>query len=172
MPNADLYVTALDTPVGPSQLVYDATGTVHAFGWHDGDTWLRRFGKTAFVTAEDRFGLVAAMQAYFAGEVHIIDRIPVRFSGTPFQNSVWQALRAIPAGETMSYGALAKRLGQPGAMRAVGLANGANPIGVIVPCHRVIGADGSLIGYGGGMDRKKWLLAHEARHTGLFGSLR
>jgi methylated-DNA-[protein]-cysteine S-methyltransferase len=170
MPNADLCVTALDTPLGRSRLVYDGSGTVHAFGWYEGDRWLRQFGAAGVVAAADPFGLVAAMQAYFAGAVRSLDRIAVHFSGTSFQTSVWQALRAIPAGETTSYGALAKRLGQPGAMRAVGLANGANPIGVIVPCHRVIGADGSLTGYGGGIDRKRWLLAHEAHHsgTGLF----
>jgi methylated-DNA-[protein]-cysteine S-methyltransferase len=172
MPNDDLFVTGLETPVGQARLVYDAEGVVHAFGWYEGDTWLERFGRADFVEGADPFGLVAAMAAYFDSDVRAIDHIRVRMRGTPFQNTVWQALRSIPAGETMSYGALAKMLGQPGAMRAVGLANGANPIGVIVPCHRVIGADGSLTGYGGGIARKKWLLAHEARHTGLFGSLR
>jgi len=78
---------------------------------------------------------------------------------------VWKALRRIPGGKTTSYGALAKKIGEPKAVRAVGLANGANPVGVVVPCHRVIGSDGSLTGYGGGLPRKKWLLAHEARHT-------
>jgi methylated-DNA-[protein]-cysteine S-methyltransferase len=173
MPNADsLFVSRLETPLGAAQLVYDGEGAVHAFGWHDGDTWLTRFGRAGFVDGADPFGLVAAMAAYFDGDVRVLDHIAVHFRGTPFQNSVWQALRDIPVGETLSYGALARRLGQPTAMRAVGLANGANPIGVIVPCHRVIGADGSLTGYGGGLERKKWLLAHEARHTGLFGSLR
>jgi methylated-DNA-[protein]-cysteine S-methyltransferase len=172
MPNAELFVTGLETPIGQAQLVYDNDGLVYAFGWYEGDTWLKRFGRADFVEDTDPFGLVAAITAYFESDVHAIDHIRVQMRGTAFQNSVWQALRSIPAGETMSYGALAKKLGQPGAMRAVGLANGANPIGVIVPCHRVIGADGSLTGYGGGIARKKWLLAHEARHTGLFGSLR
>ena len=93
-----------------------------------------------------------------------LDRIPAVFSGTPFQNRVWKALRKIPIGTTTSYGALAKKIGEPKAVRAVGLANGSNPIGVVVPCHRVIGSDGSLTGYGGGLPRKKWLLDHEARH--------
>jgi methylated-DNA-[protein]-cysteine S-methyltransferase len=172
MPNAELSVTRFETPVGSASLVYDSEGQVHAFGWYEGDTWLKRFGRAGFVDGTDTFGLLAAIAAYFAGDVHAIDHIRVQMRGTAFQNTVWQALRSIPAGETMSYGALAKKLGQPGAMRAVGLANGANPVGVIVPCHRVIGADGSLTGYGGGIARKKWLLAHEARHTGLFGSLR
>ncbi len=172
MPNAELFVTGFETLIGQARLVYDNEGQVHAFGWYEGDTWLKRFGCADFVDGTDPFGLVATMNAYFAGDVRAIDHIRVQMRGTAFQNAVWQALRGIPAGETMSYGALAKKLGQPGAMRAVGLANGANPIGVIVPCHRVIGADGSLTGYGGGIARKKWLLAHEARYTGLFGSLR
>jgi len=87
---------------------------------------------------------------------------------------VWQALREIPAGTTTSYGAIARKLGKPDAMRAVGLANGANPIAIVVPCHRVIGSDGSLTGYGGGLERKRWLLAHEARYAGegLFKKVR
>ena len=94
-----------------------------------------------------------------------------RPSGTEFQNRVWNALWAIPYGETTSYGALAKVIGFPGGARAVGLANGANPIGLIVPCHRVIGADGSLTGYGGGLPLKKALLAHEAQHADRHGEL-
>jgi methylated-DNA-[protein]-cysteine S-methyltransferase len=87
--------------------------------------------------------------------------VKCRLAGTPFQRSVWSALRRIPAGTTTSYGALAEHIERPTAVRAVGHANGANPISVVVPCHRVIGADGSLTGYGGGLDRKRWLLAHE-----------
>ena len=174
MPNADsLSVSAFDTPLGAARIVYDGAGAVRAFGWEGGDNWLCRFGTSEVAAGEDPFGLAARMRAYFDGDVHVIDRIRVHFAGTAFQNTVWQALRTIPAGESLSYGGLAKKLGAPKAMRAVGLANGANPIGVIVPCHRVIGADGSLTGYGGGIERKKWLLAHEARYagTGLFGSV-
>jgi methylated-DNA-[protein]-cysteine S-methyltransferase len=98
-----------------------------------------------------------------AGHTAVLDSLEVETAGTPFQRTVWHALREIPAGATMSYGALAKRIGRPSAVRAVGLANGANPIGIVVPCHRVVGADGSLTGYGGGLERKRWLLAHEAR---------
>jgi len=87
--------------------------------------------------------------------------VPVRAGGTPFQRVVWAALREIPPGRTTSYGQLAARLGRPGASRAVGLANGANPVAIAVPCHRVIGADGTLTGYGGGIERKRWLLEHE-----------
>jgi methylated-DNA-[protein]-cysteine S-methyltransferase len=99
--------------------------------------------------------------AYFAGELCEFD-LPIRMAGTPFQRLVWQGLRTIPYGVTISYAELARRVGHPGAARAVGAANGRNPIGIVVPCHRVIGADGTLTGYGGGLDRKQWLLEHEA----------
>jgi methylated-DNA-[protein]-cysteine S-methyltransferase len=102
-----------------------------------------------------------AISAYFAGELAALDAIPVRSGGTAFQREVWAALRAIPVGATLSYGALAQQIGRPAAVRAVGLANGANPIGIVVPCHRVIGANASMTGYGGGVHRKRWLLAHE-----------
>jgi O-6-methylguanine DNA methyltransferase len=102
-----------------------------------------------------------AIAAYFAGDLTALDRVPVKTNGTTFQKDVWSALRSIPAGETVSYGALAARIGRPRAVRAVGLANGRNPVGVIVPCHRVIGANGTLTGYAGGVERKRALLAHE-----------
>ena len=102
-----------------------------------------------------------ATEAYFEGHLAAIDELQVTTAGTPFQRAVWAALRTIPAGDTTTYGCLAIKLGRPKAMRAVGMANGANPVGVIVPCHRVIGANGSLTGYGGGVDRKRWLLRHE-----------
>lgn len=100
------------------------------------------------------------LDAYFAGRLTEFD-LPLSLKGTPFQQRVWSRLQTIPFGRTTSYGALAATLGQPTAMRAVGLANGRNPVSIIVPCHRVIGADGSLTGYGGGIERKRWLLAHE-----------
>jgi methylated-DNA-[protein]-cysteine S-methyltransferase len=102
------------------------------------------------------------MEAYFAGNRAALDDLQTATNGTPFQRKVWAALRTIEAGETVSYGTLAVRIGQPTAARAVGLANGQNPIAIVVPCHRVIGADASLTGYGGGIERKRWLLAHEA----------
>jgi len=105
--------------------------------------------------------LSAIFTRYFSGDTGALDAIPAEMNGTPFQKTVWQALRRIPAGTTISYAELARRIGQPGSVRAVGSANGANPVAVIVPCHRVIGSDGSLTGYGGGLDRKRWLLAHE-----------
>jgi methylated-DNA-[protein]-cysteine S-methyltransferase len=97
-----------------------------------------------------------------------LEGLPVATNGTAFQQTVWQALRTIPPGTTLSYGALARQIGKPQAMRAVGLANGANPIGIVVPCHRVIGADGTLTGYGGALPRKRWLLAHEGAEMRLF----
>ncbi|MGY4932019.1 methylated-DNA--[protein]-cysteine S-methyltransferase [Streptomyces sp. 900116325] len=103
---------------------------------------------------------IRQLDAYFAGELREFD-LPLHLDGTPFQRSVWEQLRQIPYGETRSYGELAELLGKPGASRAVGLANGKNPVGIIVPCHRVIGASGSLTGYGGGLDRKQRLLAFE-----------
>jgi methylated-DNA-[protein]-cysteine S-methyltransferase len=105
--------------------------------------------------------LASALTRYFEGEIGALDTISIELNGTPFQKNVWQALRRIPAGTTISYAELAKRIGEPTAVRAVGTANGANPVAVIVPCHRVIGSNGRLTGYGGGLDRKQWLLEHE-----------
>jgi methylated-DNA-[protein]-cysteine S-methyltransferase len=100
------------------------------------------------------------LTAYFAGSLTELD-LPLQMQGTVFQQRVWEALRTIPYGTTLSYGALAQQIGQPKASRAVGLANGRNPVSIIVPCHRVIGANGKLTGYGGGIERKQWLLNHE-----------
>jgi O-6-methylguanine DNA methyltransferase len=105
--------------------------------------------------------LTGALAAYFAGTVTALDGLPVARIGSEFQRRVWAALRQIPAGETRSYGQLAAAIGQPTASRAIGLANGANPIGIVVPCHRVIGSGGALTGYAGGVERKAWLLRHE-----------
>ena len=105
--------------------------------------------------------IIDPLEAYFAGDLQGIDAIPVATCGTVFQRAVWAALRRIPAGQTRSYGAIAREIGRPAATRAVGLANGRNLIGLVVPCHRVIGADSSLTGYGGGLHRKHWLLTHE-----------
>jgi methylated-DNA-[protein]-cysteine S-methyltransferase len=98
---------------------------------------------------------------YFGGDLRALDAVPCDPGGTPFQARVWKALRTIPVGTTWSYGALARRIGDPKAVRAVGFANGSNPIAVVIPCHRVIGSNGTLVGYGGGLERKHWLLAHE-----------
>ena len=131
-----------------------------------------RFGTDDVQPADDPFGLSTKIRAYFGGDLHAIDGIPTDGGGTDFQRRVWAELKRIPCGVTISYGELARRLGDKNAMRAVGLANGRNPIAIVVPCHRVIGADGSLTGYGGGIERKKWLLAHEGRaqQGDLFGA--
>jgi methylated-DNA-[protein]-cysteine S-methyltransferase len=160
----------METPLGSAILIADEQGALRMHCWEDPtETWRqrfrRRYGDAELVARRDPFGHVAALERYFGGDITALDAIPVAFTGTPFQLKVWNALRAIPAGTTLSYGALARRIGEPTAVRAVGLANGSNPIGVVVPCHRVVGSDGSLTGYGGGLPRKRWLLAHEARHS-------
>ncbi|GGQ00979.1 methylated-DNA-[protein]-cysteine S-methyltransferase [Actinomadura coerulea] len=112
---------------------------------------------------EEPFATVAAqLSAYFAGDLTEFD-LPLRLHGTPFQERVWTALQEIPYGQTITYGELAVEIGSPSASRAVGLANGRNPVGVIVPCHRVVGSTGSLTGYGGGLDRKRYLLDFERK---------
>jgi methylated-DNA-[protein]-cysteine S-methyltransferase len=121
----------------------------------------KRFGEFSF-EEDPRGGASAeALKRYFAGSLAALDGIEVDTGGTPFQQLVWKALRRIPAGTTWSYARLAKEIGRPSATRAVAAANGANPVSIVVPCHRVIGSDGSLTGYGGGLPRKQWLLAHE-----------
>jgi len=109
----------------------------------------------------DPAGAAAALARYFDGDLGALDAIDVELNGTPFQRRVWEALRSIRAGTTCSYADLARRLNAESAVRAVGAANGANPVALVLPCHRVIGSDGSLTGYGGGIDRKRWLLHHE-----------
>jgi len=126
----------------------------------------RRFGDGfGFTPAAGGHPVRIALEAYLAGDLAALDAIAVDGGGTPFQKQVWKALRSIPPGETRSYGELAAILGQPTAARAVGLANGLNPINLFVPCHRVIGKSGALTGYGGGIERKRWLLAHEQAAT-------
>ena len=115
----------------------------------------------AVAKARDPAGSTAVLRRYFDGDVHVLEALQVEMNGTSFQKRVWEALRGVRAGQTSSYAALAKRIGSPAAVRAVGAANGANPVAVIVPCHRILGADGSLTGYGGGLRRKEWLLTHE-----------
>jgi len=165
----NLYFDRIETPIGKLVIVGDAQArcacshsTMTIGDWRAACE--RRLPGAALTARRDPFGHVSMLKAYFKGDMEALGRIPVVFSGTPFQNKVWKALRKIPIGTTTSYGALAKKIGEPKAVRAVGLANGSNPIGVVVPCHRVIGSDGSLTGYGGGLPRKKWLLDHEARH--------
>jgi methylated-DNA-[protein]-cysteine S-methyltransferase len=156
----------LKTPIGVALLVTDGNGDLCALDWADFEGRLLRlmrqqYGRADLVDARGPKAIRTALSGYFAGSFAGLETIRCRFGGTPFQRKVWSALRAIPAGTTTSYGALAARIGAPKAVRAVGHANGANPISVVVPCHRVIGSDGSLTGYGGGLPRKRWLLAHE-----------
>lgn len=166
-----LALDRLTTPIGELLIAADHAGKLRATFWTDKDGDLqhvldRRYAPARVVleTAQNPHGLTAALAAYFAGDLHAIDNLPVESAGTAFQHTVWRALREIPCGTTISYGELARRIGKPDAVRAVGLANGANPIGVVVPCHRVIGANGSFTGYGGGIHRKRWLLDHEGVH--------
>jgi methylated-DNA-[protein]-cysteine S-methyltransferase len=160
----------MNTPLGTAILIADQNGGLRMLFWEEqADTWRkvfhRRHGAAAVIPRRDPFGHIAALKRYFDGEITALDGISVSFRGTPFQKKVWSALRTIEGGTTLSYGALARRIHVPKAVRAVGVANGSNPVGVVVPCHRVIGSDGSLTGYGGGLPRKRWLLEHEARHS-------
>jgi methylated-DNA-[protein]-cysteine S-methyltransferase len=125
------------------------------------------YGAQTAVESRESLGVKRRVEAYFEGDLTSVDSIAVSTEGTAFQKHVWAELRKIPAGTTLSYGELAKRIGKPGASRAVGLANGSNPIGIVVPCHRVIGSNGALTGYGGGIERKRWLLKHEGAQLSL-----
>jgi methylated-DNA-[protein]-cysteine S-methyltransferase len=165
----NFFFDRIDSPIGGIVLVADARGTLRMMSFDEGDErwradFQRRFRGAVLAERENPFGLSATLREYFGGDMEALGRIPVAFTGTAFQNKVWNALCRIPVGTTVSYGALAREIGEPKAVRAVGLANGSNPIGIVVPCHRVIGSDGSLTGYGGGLPRKRWLLDHEARH--------
>lgn len=154
------YYTVIDSPVGPLQLLSDGaclTGLYMNEHRHQPEVkgeWERRDDAPPFAEAK------AQIAAYFAGELTEFS-LPLAPQGTDFQKRVWETLRAIPFGATISYGELARRIGDPNASRAVGLANGRNPLSIIVPCHRVIGANGKLTGYGGGLPRKQALLALE-----------
>ena len=120
-----------------------------------------RFGHADLQPTDNPFGITSRVREYFAGDLHALDDVLCDGGGTEFERKVWAALRRIPVGTTTSYGAIARQLGDANLSRAVGLANGRNHIAIVVPCHRVIGADGSMTGYGGGLQRKEWLLRHE-----------
>lgn len=156
----------LATPIGTALLVTDDVGVLRAFNWTDYEAhmlaWIgKHYPKARLQEGRAPASVRASFEAYFKGDARALDAVPWKASGTAFQLKVWEALCSIPAGDTLSYRGLAERIGRPTAVRAVGLANGANPVAVVVPCHRVIGANGSLTGYGGGLPRKAWLLAHE-----------
>ena len=164
-----LEIAEFHSPIGTIVLaVRDGAlaALVFAEGWPDRRARLvKRFGDVDLRGAADPAGVSGRLAAYFAGDLGALDAIAVDSGGTPFQRRVWAALRTIPPGETVSYQTLARRIGAPTAVRAVGAANGDNPVGIVVPCHRVIGADGSLTGYAGGIERKRWLLTHERAST-------
>ena len=165
-PNA-FTLDRLPTPIGAMLLVLDAEDRLRAADFHDYEARMHRLlrlnYRNGYSLREARTSAPVRerLEAYFDGRLDAIDGIAVRTGGTAFQQKVWRALREIGAGRTETYGALAARIGVARAVRAVGAANGANPVGVIVPCHRVIGVNGSLTGYGGGIERKRWLLRHE-----------
>jgi methylated-DNA-[protein]-cysteine S-methyltransferase len=156
----------LVTPIGAALLVSDADGVLRALDWEEYEPRMKellrlQYGAVSLTEARAPVEIKTALTGYFKGDLDRLGAIPWRVGGTPFQRKVWTALPKIPAGTTMSYGALAAQLDAPKATRAVGHANGANPLSVVLPCHRLIGAGGSLVKYGGGLERKRWLLAHE-----------
>lgn len=157
-----LYCDQIDTPIGPLLLVGDGTGLVEIGLPHRGAAPPAPADAKA---SKSRLHAAAReLDEYFAGTRQRFD-VPLHPAGTPFQLEVWGALLSIPYGETVSYAEIARRIRRPRAVRAVGAANGANPLSIIVPCHRVIGSNGDLVGYGGGLPIKRWLLAHERRHA-------
>jgi methylated-DNA-[protein]-cysteine S-methyltransferase len=159
------------SPVGPLTLVADGDALAGLYmEEHRHQPGPAAFGSPGDPAAAPFAAAAGQLAAYFAGELTDFD-VPLEPGGTPFQRKVWMALRAIPYGQTVTYGQLAARLGAPGSSRAVGLANGRNPISIVVPCHRVIGADGSLTGYGGGLPRKRFLLDLERAAAGRPGEL-
>lgn len=160
------FVDHLDTPLGRLCVVVDETEALSAVGFETEHDRMQRLVENDWIASSDPAGATTALARYFAGELSALDGLRVRARGTEFQERVWAALREIPCGVTWSYGRLAAHIGNPRAVRAVGLANGANPVALVVPCHRVIGADGSLTGYGAGIERKRWLLQHEGVPVG------
>jgi methylated-DNA-[protein]-cysteine S-methyltransferase len=161
-----LWFTELESPIGLIRIVVGPRGLCALDFADRWETKLgrlqRRFGTFELARTADADGLVARLRAYFDGALRSLESVVVDPGGTAFQRRVWSELRSIPAGSTISYGSLATRIGKASGARPVGAANGQNPIAIVVPCHRVIGADGSLTGYAGGLARKRWLLAHEA----------
>lgn len=164
----DLLIDRMATPIGELIVIADRDGRLRTVDWTDHEARMKQlldryYGRSGYTLAPSRDpgGFSAALRRYFNGDIAVLSGLPVATAGTPFQNSVWRALRDIQCGTTISYAELARRIDRPNAVRAAGLANGRNPIGIVVPCHRVIGSNGSLTGYGGGLERKQWLLKHE-----------
>jgi methylated-DNA-[protein]-cysteine S-methyltransferase len=164
-----LLVERIKTPIGALLITHDGKRLAN-IAFADREDRRAREIKRDFPEAElkrasEHSRFAKALECYFAGDIHAIDKLPVIDFGTDFQKNCWSALRRVPAGTTRSYGDHARIIGRPNASRAVGHANGFNPISIVVPCHRLIGANGSLIHYGGGLERKRWLIDHEARHA-------
>jgi O-6-methylguanine DNA methyltransferase len=157
-----------ESPVGRLLIAGDEEGALVALEYEDYPERMQtlmvsRFGASELRASSDPVGIVDRLERYFQEGVDTFSEVPVNLKGTALQVQVWQALRGIPAGETRSYGQLAGSIGKPKAARAVGHANSLNPVGIVVPCHRVIGSNGKLTGYAGGVQRKEWLLRHEQR---------
>ena len=162
------YVEHVTTPIGEIIAVADYQKRLRALDWADCETRMHRLLRLHYAHSDVRLiagtipkDIKQQLNAYWQGDLAAIGDIPVKTGGTPFQQEVWSALRSIPAGKTMSYKMQAAEIGKPSAIRAVALANGSNPIGIVIPCHRIIGSDGSLTGYAGGLKRKRRLLEHE-----------
>ena len=161
-----LLLDRLTTPIGQALVLTDQAGQLRAFDWADREADMARLLRLHYGTVAPEPGAApkcirGRLRDYFEGNLGRLEGIKWQTAGTLFQRTVWTALTAIGPGNTLSYGALAARIGFPRAVRAVAAANAANPVSVVVPCHRVIGAKGALIGYGGGLARKQWLLRHE-----------
>ena len=161
-----LQLHQLATPLGTALLITDVQGVLRAVDFSDYEERMLKLLRLHYVAFHLQatavpMQIAGAFTRYFAGDVEALDEVHCGTNGTSFQRRVWQTLRSIPAGSTTTYGEFARSLGLPNAARAVGLANGANPLAIIVPCHRLVGADGSLTGYAGGLHRKQWLLDHE-----------
>jgi methylated-DNA-[protein]-cysteine S-methyltransferase len=163
---ARLQLDRLPTPIGEALLVTDEAGVLRALDFHDHEARMLKllrihYGSMALANGTAPGEVTGNLRRYFDGDLNALRSIAWATAGTPFQRSVWNALVTIPSGQTRGYGQLARMLGTPNASRAVGLANGSNPVALVVPCHRVIGASGKLTGYAGGLHRKSWLLRHE-----------
>lgn len=166
-------LTHLPSPLGPILLLCDEQQRLRALDWQGYEARMqllmrRQYPRDEVVmqaSTQEQGPVADALAAYFDGELQALDGLELALGGTDFQRQVWAALRCIPAGSTRSYAGLAAQIGRPAAVRALGMANGANPISIVLPCHRVIGSNAALTGYAGGLQRKQWLLNHEATHA-------
>jgi methylated-DNA-[protein]-cysteine S-methyltransferase len=161
----ELIFDEINSPLGP-MLAVSRVGALCSLDWSEfadrqREQVVRRFGDVPWKRVPDPNGISRRLRGYFDGDIGALGDIAVDTGGTPFQGLVWQALRTIPPGLTVSYAELAQRIGRPGSARAVGHANSLNPVCLVLPCHRVVGSDARLVGYAGGLDRKRWLLNHE-----------